>query len=74
VNDVHGNAWIVDAKGSMVPEDAVGLERWISEGRAAATRETTLEERGTVEGVIYEPPFSFEDWREQFRVIREAAE
>jgi hypothetical protein len=46
INDVGGDAWIVDAKRYVAADDAAGLDRWIEEGHAAASRDMTLKERG----------------------------
>jgi hypothetical protein len=74
VNDVQGIAWIVDARGNVAQDDPAGLQRWIEEGAVAAARPMTPEERGTIDGAIYDPSLSLEEWREQFQVIRAVVE
>jgi hypothetical protein len=63
VRDTDDRAWIVSARGERVEDSPAGLDQWIADGHAFATREMSAHERGSINGVI-DP--DFDRWREQF--------
>ncbi len=58
--DVEDRAWVANARTLVQPDDR-SADDWIAEGRAFATRQLSVEERGTIDGMVVPP--DLDEWR-----------